>query len=190
MAFSSRWARPVVVYQGQTIRSSTLWIQEMTKRLRLPSTNGVCAIIRAMTTSSSSSPRQLPSAIRKLCAKGGEALLPQFVNGRWRGAAITARVAARIRKTALIENTFGSFDRETGKGWDPAWDMPRKIQRIRPNKETKRARTREMRAQKIESLIETMDEKIDDYRKDKIEKRPVMGIENVIKLMMRGGAKK
>lgn len=185
MAFCSRWARPVT-YQGQAIRSSTLWIPEMSKRL--PSSNAMCTRIRALT--SSSSPRHLPSAIRKLCSKGGEALLPQFVNGRWRGAAITARVAARIRKTALIENTFGSFDRETGKGWDPAWDIPRKIQRIRPNKETKRARTREMRAQKIESLVETMDEKIDDYRKDKIEKRPVMGIENVIKLMMRGGAKK
>ena len=156
---------------------------------RLPSSNAMCnIIIRAM--ASSSSQRQLPSAIRKLCAKGGEALLPQFVNGRWRGAAISARVASRIRKMALIENTFGSFDRETGKGWDPAWDIPRKIQRIRPDKETKRVRTREMRAQKIESLIESMDDKIDEYRKEKIDKKPVMGIENVIKRMMRGGAKK
>lgn len=162
-------------------------LQEITKRS--PNITIMFTTVRSM-ASSSSSEQRLPSAIRKLCAKGGEALLPQFVNGRWRGAAISARVAARIRKTALIENTFGTFDRETGKGWDPAWDAPRKIQRIRPAKETKRERTREMRAQKIETLLESMDEKIDEFRKQQIEKKPVMGIENVIKRMMRGGAKK
>ena len=136
------------------------------------------------------SSKKLPSAIRKLCEKGGDALLPQFVNERWRGAAISGRVAALIRKRSLLEGTFGSFDQQTGKGWDPAWDVPRQVQRIRPPKETKRERTREMRAVKIETLMETMEDKIQEYRHQKNEKKPNKGIENTIKKMMRGGAKK
>ena len=44
------------------------------------------------------SSKKLPTAIQKLCEKGGDALLPQFVNEVQRGAAISGRVAASIRK--------------------------------------------------------------------------------------------
>lgn len=65
----------------------------------------------------------MKSAIRKLCRYGAEALQPRFVNDRWRGAAISARTAAKIRKQAVIEGTYGSFDTETGVGWDVNWDF-------------------------------------------------------------------
>mmetsp|Transcript_1715 Transcript_1715/g.4847 ORF Transcript_1715/g.4847 Transcript_1715/m.4847 type:complete len:90 (+) Transcript_1715:80-349(+) len=53
-------------------------------------------------------------ALMKLAKLGGEALKPQKVDGRWRKAAISAKNQARLRKTALMEGTFGKFDPATG----------------------------------------------------------------------------
>ncbi|KAL3768882.1 hypothetical protein ACHAW5_003354 [Stephanodiscus triporus] len=64
------------------------------------------------------------SALRQLCRHGVEALRPQKVNDKWRGPAISRRVAADLRKSALRSGTYGSFDAATGVGWDPAWDAP------------------------------------------------------------------
>lgn len=91
-----------------------------------------------------------------------------------------------MRKRAIAEGTYGSFDATTGIGWDPAWDVNVAISaaststgryRIRPSKKTKRERTREERAQKIEKNMEDMDEQIAQYYVDKAKKKPVKNFE-------------
>lgn len=146
------------------------------------------------------------SALRQLCTHGIEALRPQRVNDKWRKAAVSPRVAADLRNLAIRSGTYGSFDAETGVGWDPLWDAPkakplavgdgdgnillnkggnfRGIQSIRPPKETKRQRTRESRAQKIEALVEGMDKKIEEYRLEIEAKKPPKGIEEEFKKAM------
>ncbi|KAL7461125.1 hypothetical protein ACHAXS_001556 [Conticribra weissflogii] len=172
------------------------------------------------------------TALKKLCQHGVQALRPQKVNDKWRKPAVSGRVAADLRKKAIRSGTYGSFDRETGIGWDPLWDAPipisllpsdnsniigtdligvmghgqqhqvqtepqqqqthqilaasnpGKISSIRPPKDTKRQRTRESRAQKIESLLTTADEKIEEYRLELESKKPPKGIETEFKLAM------
>mmetsp|Transcript_1338 Transcript_1338/g.2043 ORF Transcript_1338/g.2043 Transcript_1338/m.2043 type:complete len:161 (-) Transcript_1338:93-575(-) len=155
------------------------------------------------------------SAVRKLCQQGVEALRPQKVNEKWRKPAISRRVAGDLRKAAIRAGTYGKFDAETGAGWDPAWDAPDRrhplldaaaagvddaesmdsillgtnkgaIQSIRPPKETKRERTRETRAQKIENLLKEADEKIEEYRLEKEANKPKPGIEEEFKRAMKG----
>jgi hypothetical protein len=156
------------------------------------------------------------SAVRKLCQQGVEALRPQKVNEKWRKPAISRRVAGDLRKAAIRAGTYGKFDAETGVGWDPAWDAPERrhplllddaaavggdeammdsillgtnkgaIQSIRPPKETKRERTRETRAQKIESLLKEADDKIEEYRLEKEASKPKPGIEEEFKRAMKG----
>ncbi|KAL7492817.1 hypothetical protein ACHAWT_007919 [Skeletonema menzelii] len=60
------------------------------------------------------------------------------------------------------------------------------IQSIRPPKETKRERTRETRAQKIESLLKDADNKIEEYRLEKEASKPKPGIEEEFKRAMKG----
>jgi len=131
--------------------------------------------------SSAKAVQAVTGSVRKLCLNGGEALKPQFVNQKWRKPALSARQAARIRKTALIDGTYGSFDKETGMGWDPVWDKPGKIGRIQRPKESKRERTREMRAQRIEALMEGMDMKVEQHREELGKRKPTPGIETYIK---------
>eukprot|EP00984_Skeletonema_dohrnii_P031717 scaffold24593_cov81-Skeletonema_dohrnii-CCMP3373.AAC.1 len=154
------------------------------------------------------------SAVRKLCQQGVEALRPQKVNEKWRKPAISRRVAGDLRKAAIRAGTYGKFDAETGAGWDPAWDAPDRrhplldaaaavadaesmdsillgtnkgaIQSIRPPKETKRERTRETRAQKIENLLKEADDKIEEYRLEKEANKPKPGIEEEFKRAMKG----
>ena len=57
---------------------------------------------------------------------------------------------------------------------------------LRPPKETKRVRTREARAQKIESLVKGMDKKIEEFREEKMAKKPPPGIEEEFKKMVKG----
>jgi hypothetical protein len=106
------------------------------------------------------------AALRQLCKKGEAALRPSFdeATNRWRKPAVSKRIAAVVRKHAVQDGTFGSFDPETGKGWDPKWDSVKQIgtMQLRPNKMTARQRSRESRAQKIEGLVEQMDDKIDE----------------------------
>mmetsp|Transcript_1265 Transcript_1265/g.1747 ORF Transcript_1265/g.1747 Transcript_1265/m.1747 type:complete len:163 (-) Transcript_1265:76-564(-) len=60
------------------------------------------------------------------------------------------------------------------------------IQSIRPPKETKRERTREARAQKIENLLKGADDKIEEYRKELEANKPKPGIEEEFKQAMKG----
>mmetsp|Transcript_7328 Transcript_7328/g.16059 ORF Transcript_7328/g.16059 Transcript_7328/m.16059 type:complete len:162 (+) Transcript_7328:89-574(+) len=151
------------------------------------------------------------SALKQLCRHGLEALRPQKFNDRWRKPVVSKRVAADLRKLAIRNGTYGKFDTTTGVGWDPAWDAPERktklnelehpnnaetmdidnmllmgsnrggIQSIRPPKETKRQRTRESRAQKIEDLLAQADEKIEQFRSEEEAKKPKPGIEEEFK---------
>lgn len=153
------------------------------------------------------------SALRNLHKFGADALKPSKLNNDitsqhpfnqrqiWRKPLVSKRVAKRLRKKAIREGTYGSYDATTGVGWDVNWDTPGTStstvtngnniawMKIRPHKETKRERTREARAKKIEDMLTTADDKILDYRRAEIEKKPEPGIENVIKNMMKKSRK-
>jgi hypothetical protein len=127
------------------------------------------------------------SAVRWLCRYGEEALKPQFMENAWAKPKVSKRVAAELRKQAVVEGNYGSFDSETGKGWDPKWDDLRQTgtMQLRPPKLTKRQRTRESRALKIEGLLDGMDDKIDAHYKKMREKRTkVRSFENWYKSLM------
>lgn len=158
------------------------------------------------------------SALRQLCTHGIEALRPQKINNKWRKPAVSPRVAADLRKLAIRSGTYGTFDSNTGVGWDPLWDAPRakskpvvsssgdgdadnaslenvqvggnyggiQLTLLRPPKETKRQRTREARAQKIETLMEGMPERIEEYRKEREARKPKSGIEEEFKRALKG----
>ena len=63
---------------------------------------------------------------------------------RYIGPLVSKQHAAKLRKRALAEGTFGRFVPNEG-GWDPAWDEPRKIFITKPAKGHIRERTRETR---------------------------------------------
>ena len=116
-------------------------------------------------SAAASGAKNMRSAAKWLCRVGEEALKPQKVNEVWKKPKISKRIAGVLRKQAIQEGTFGSFDPETGKGWDPKWDSLRQTgtMQLRPPKLNTRQRTREQRATKIEKLMEDMDEKIDAH---------------------------
>mmetsp|Transcript_19159 Transcript_19159/g.28630 ORF Transcript_19159/g.28630 Transcript_19159/m.28630 type:complete len:138 (-) Transcript_19159:469-882(-) len=135
------------------------------------------------------------SALRHLCAQGAEALRPQHINDKWAKPKVSRRIAATIRKQAVIAGTYGSFDSATGVGWDPKWDFDNnnyqgaKIGRLKPPKLTKRERTRESRALKIEEKLAIADGKIEEYRVNIEESKPKGGIEWLYKKKMKGPGK-
>ena len=157
------------------------------------------------------------SALRHLRTHGISALRPQKINNKWRKPLVSPRIAADLRKRAILSGSYGSFNVETGVGWDPLWDSPKakaqpvptqdvgeklmsmeqeeerggnyggiQLTLLRPPKETKRVRTREARAQKIESLVKGMDKKIEEFREEKMAKKPPPGIEEEFKKMVKG----
>eukprot|EP00934_Nitzschia_sp_Nitz4_P005841 Nitzschia sp. Nitz4//scaffold167_size49223//34706//35179//NITZ4_007039-RA/size49223-processed-gene-0.61-mRNA-1//-1//CDS//3329538287//5831//frame0 len=152
------------------------------------------------------------SALRHLCNQGIEALKAQKVETKavqigeyvakpskmvWRKPMVSKRVANDLRKAAIRDGTYGSFNTETGVGWDPLWDFALKPNRfnvsqfggVKPPKKTKRERNREERAKKIEENLETRLEKMDEYYTEKEQARiQDKGFEAHYKRMMRGGA--
>lgn len=141
---------------------------------------------------------KLSAVLRNLCNHGVEALKPQLIKNsktrrktHWNPPAVSKRAANVIRKQAIQQGTYGSFDSTTGIGWDPKWDIELANTNgnghngyinsgrynIRPSKTTKRVRTREQRAQKIEQNMKTMDEKIDQYYTEKSEQKPIKDFE-------------
>ena len=153
------------------------------------------------------------AALRNLCEKGAEALKPQKIlrppvqieshiaqpaKQIWRSPIVSKRVANSIRKKALWDGTYGSFDTETGAGWDPSWDLllkssQYKVSRyggILPPKKTSRERSREERAQVLEEQLESRLEKIEEYYTEKEESRVQdMSFEAQYKRLLRGGSK-
>ena len=134
------------------------------------------------------------SAIRQLCRKGVEALKPQRVETKavqvgsyiakpsktiWRSPVVGKRHANMIRKQAIRDGTYGSFDASNGVGWDPDWDLALKPQqfkvtrygRMHPPKKTSSERNREERAKKIEQNLETRVEKMEEYYLEKEQSR-------------------
>jgi hypothetical protein len=99
-----------------------------------------------------------------------------------------------MRKQAVRDGTYGTFDTETGAGWDSAWDLqlakdsPEGSGRYRQgvHKKFSRVRSREMRAQKIEKNMEGMDQRMEDYYAEKAKRKPAKTFENVYKKLMLG----
>ena len=157
--------------------------------------------------------KPIRSALLQLHSKGIAALQPTKIidsptdadsistsqRQRWRKPVVSKRIAKDLRKKAIREGTYGTYDAEKGIGWDSNWDEGLfggksnvgKINwmEIRGFKQTKRERTRESRAQRVEGLLATADDKIVEYRQKKRDSKPEGGIENVIKRMMRGATK-
>ena len=149
------------------------------------------------------------AALRHLAEHGVEALKPQKVVSKlaklgmntrsaevWRRPVVSKRVGNDLRKKALREGTYGTFDPLTGIGWEPSWDLVLKSNQyavsrfggIRPKKLTKRERTREERAQKIEKNLESRLEKMEEYYTNKeAERVKDMSFEAVHKRMLRSG---
>lgn len=138
------------------------------------------------------------SALKKLADRGVEALKPQRVEYAadkvvWRGPAISNRIASVLRKTAIRDGCYGSFDTQTLKGWDAQWDIDLEIakprgngrQRLRVPKKTGRQRTREARAVKIEKTMEGMQERIEEFYAEKQASKPAESFENMYKKLMR-----
>lgn len=155
---------------------------------------------------------KVPAALRNLHRFGADALKPSIVSNDdtgitsqhplnkrqiWRKPLVSKRVAKTLRKKAIQGGTYGSYDATNGIGWDANWDIPGTStstatngnniawMKIRPHKETKRERTREARAKKIEDMLITSDDKILDYRLAEREKKPEPGIESLIKEMVK-----
>lgn len=108
---------------------------------------------------------------------------------RYMGPVISRRKAADYRKETIINDTFGSFVRNVG-GWDPSWDIPRKMYMLRPHKGHRSDRTREARAKKIEAAMKGMPERIAKYEKDLVAKKPRKDFFYYIKRMNEIAAKK
>ena len=144
-------------------------------------------------------------ALRNLHTQGIKALQAQPITDptssrqRWKGPIVSRRVAKDLRKKAIREGTYGTYDASEGIGWDEAWDVGLfkdnssvgKINwmEVRGFKETKRERTRESRAKRIEALLDGADDKIMQFRQKKRDDKPEGGISNVIKQMIKGSTK-
>ena len=149
---------------------------------------------------------KIPAALRVLNKYGADALKPTRVidelpskRQRWHSPMVSKRVANTLRKKAIRNGTYGTYDATTGIGWDKSWDINEKGNHtndfnsdrlpwmdIRPYKETKRERTREARAKKIEDLVTVADEKILEYRLAEKAKKPPPGVESRLKKLMKG----
>jgi hypothetical protein len=115
-----------------------------------------------------------PRALRMLNKYGAEALKPSFEGGRYRGPMVKPRVAAMVRKRAIIDGTMGSFNEEKG-GWLEEWDRVRKVTIPRSPKGHIRDRTRQNRADKITRAMEGMPKKLADHKDDVESRRPERG---------------
>ncbi|TFJ81223.1 hypothetical protein NSK_007440 [Nannochloropsis salina CCMP1776] len=131
---------------------------------------------------------------RRLLKYGGEALKPHFVDGRWERPLISKRVAARLRKEAVMNGRVGpwqpSFQDSNGEkregtkqvlGWDPAWDTVKAPKILRPAKLHARERNREERFQKIETAMAGMAAKIAQHKESMRALKPKPGIETLYK---------
>jgi len=157
--------------------------------------------------------KEMRSAVRHLIKNGVEALKPQRIETKpiavgnqyiakpsktvWRRPVISKRVANDIRKQAIQDGSYGTFDTNTGLGWDPEWDLALyanqyKVTRfggIQPSKKTSRERTRAERAAKIQDNLETRLEKMEEYYSQREESRvQEKGFEATFKRLKGSGA--
>ena len=123
------------------------------------------------------------AALTAFSRYGGQALKPTYNphSGRWRKALVSPRLAAKVRKEAIRTSNVGE-----GKMWNPAWDFTDpKLPSLKAPKSTKRDRTREKRALKIEAAMETMDKRIAEYKATVVGRKPTPGIETLFKRLNR-----
>ncbi len=97
---------------------------------------------------------------------------------------VSKRVAADLRKAAIIGGTYGSFDSKTGVGWDPKWDNPGRMPSLRAPKHHKRERTREQRAVNIETKMSGMPQAIEEHYQMLQKRKPEPTFENYLKKLM------
>lgn len=57
----------------------------------------------------------VPRKIRQLSELGADALRPTITKGRYAGPMISRQTAAKLRKRALVEGTYGEFNPLYGK---------------------------------------------------------------------------
>ncbi|KAG7345912.1 hypothetical protein IV203_004979 [Nitzschia inconspicua] len=152
------------------------------------------------------------AALRHLCQHGVEALTPTKKMSKavtvgsyvakpsrvvWHRPLVSKRVGNDLRKEAIRQGTYGSFDSTTGVGWEPSWDLvlhsnrhqSSRIGNIQPSKKTAKERSREDRALKLEENLAGQAQAMEDYYAEK-EKAKVLdnSFEARYKRMMRGGA--
>ena len=138
----------------------------------------------------------LLSSRRKLARYGLQALLPsvhpKYKDGEqdvtklsvkervWRPPMLNARKINNLRRIAKVEGTYGTFDPETLKGWDAQWDLQLAISRsrstgrymqLRKPRLTVSARTREVRAQRIDDAMVGMDERMEALQEARLLKK-------------------
>lgn len=155
-------------------------------------------------------PLNFRSARRRLAQHGVKALLPsvhpKFKDGEqnvaklsvkervWHPPMISRRKISVLRKQAKIEGTYGSFDPETLRGWDPQWDLelamsrPRgtgRYMRLRVPRRTRQHRSREERAQKIEANMVGMDERMEALQAERHAKKEPDTVMNRYKKIMK-----
>jgi hypothetical protein len=134
-----------------------------------------------------------PRTIRYLAAYGAKALQASFnkgdhhftyllfnnkyfyVNvGKYFGPLVPKRKASVIRKQAIKEGLYGSFDPVKGCGWDAKWDelKVKKMYFLKPHKGHLRERTRPERAAKITKAMEGMPARLAKYKQEIKDRRP------------------
>ncbi len=105
------------------------------------------------------------------------------VTGGWRSPLVSKRVAAMLRKKAIKDGTYGSFQGKAG-GWDPAWDTFKKPIIRRPHKMKIKERTREARFQRIQGKLAEQPEKLKEYRQSVRDAKPKPGIATLYKRLL------
>jgi len=114
----------------------------------------------------------IPRILQKLGQHGASALQFKVEKGKYIPPMISRRRAANLRKRAIIEGTYGSFSPEFG-GWDPAWDQDnKKVYALRPYKGHVRDRNRAQRAEIITKAMSKMEDKINKYEQEVIDRKP------------------
>jgi hypothetical protein len=125
---------------------------------------------------------------------------------RWNKPLVSNRIANVLRKQAIVSNTYGTFDVNTGIGWDKQWDIALQyaktsvadsenqsnVGRIRVLKPklSKHYRTREDRAKQIEQKLVGMDERIEELYAARLKKKPHITFEYTYNKMVKGATRK
>ena len=130
---------------------------------------------------SNTTTRFIPRSVRLLCQHGLKALRPVLERGKYIAPLVPRRLAANIRRRAIVQGTFGSFSSETGVGWDPEWDEPRKMFMLKAPRGHLRDRKRPERAEKVTVAMKGMDDKIAKLEQDIRERKPKQDIAYMFK---------
>ena len=119
---------------------------------------------------------------RFLKASAAEAramMQPSCVDGKWKRPLISKRQASEVRKQAMLNGTFGSWNPGQG-GWLPEWDPKPKLLVMKPPKQHKHFRTREERVAKIQKAMDAMPQKLAEMKKVQKAARPLKGLEKFL----------